>query len=66
MPLLHKHQKPVKLVYSASVASRYEAFVGEHKIKWWTRKKKEALISGDWEEIFAGGKKKFEEKPQGL
>lgn len=42
---------PVTLVYAEAVASRYEALVAEHKIKKWSRKKKEALIAGDWSRI---------------
>ena len=42
---------PVTLVYSAPMASRYEALLAENKIKKWSRKKKEALIAGDWQLI---------------
>ncbi len=42
---------PVTLVYAEAIASRYEALVAEHKIKKWSRKKKEALIEGDWKRI---------------
>lgn len=46
-----KSRRPVLLVYSAEVASRYEALCAEQKIKKWNRRKKEALIRGDWDEL---------------
>ena len=42
---------PVKLVFSEQFPTREEALVTEIRIKGWSRKKKEALIKGDWEEI---------------
>ena len=42
---------PVKLVFSEEFNTREEALACEHQIKGWSRKKKEALIRGDWEEI---------------
>jgi predicted GIY-YIG superfamily endonuclease len=42
---------PVKLMYSAQFPSRLEALQAEKKIQGWRRKKKEALISGDWEKL---------------
>ncbi|KPL69380.1 excinuclease ABC subunit C [Erythrobacter sp. SG61-1L] len=40
---------PVELVWSDSFPSRDDAFAAEHRIKGWSRAKKEALIAGDWE-----------------
>jgi len=42
---------PVKRVYSAQYSSRIEALQAEKQIQGWSRKKKEALISGDWEKL---------------
>jgi predicted GIY-YIG superfamily endonuclease len=42
---------PVKLVFSEELSSRVDALIAERRIKGWSRKKKEALIKGDWEEI---------------
>lgn len=39
---------PVKLIYSASFATRAEALAAEQQIKGWKRAKKEALFRGDW------------------
>jgi predicted GIY-YIG superfamily endonuclease len=40
-------RRPVKLVWSEVVGSYPEAFQWEHRIKGWSRAKKEALIRGD-------------------
>jgi predicted GIY-YIG superfamily endonuclease len=42
---------PVVLVFSEECSSRNDAFVRERQLKGWSRKKKEALIRGDWSEI---------------
>ena len=44
-------RRPVKLVWSEVVDSYPEAFQWEHRIKGWSRAKKEALIRGDIEGI---------------
>lgn len=44
-------RRPVKLVWSEIVDSYVEAFQWEHRIKGWSRAKKEALIRGDIEGI---------------
>jgi len=41
----------VQLVYSESFATREEAFAAEQQLKGWSRKKKAALIDGDWEQV---------------
>jgi predicted GIY-YIG superfamily endonuclease len=41
-------RRPVRLVWSQSFATRDEAFAAERQIKGWSRRKKEALIGGDW------------------
>jgi putative endonuclease len=40
-------RRPVKLVWSVVKESYQEAFQWEHRIKGWSRAKKEALIRGD-------------------
>jgi putative endonuclease len=42
---------PVELVFSQSFTSREEALISERQIKGWSRKKKEAMILGDWGEV---------------
>jgi len=46
-----KRRRPVQLVYSESFGTRDDAFAAERQIKGWSRKKKEALIDGDWERL---------------
>ena len=42
---------PVSLVFADVFSSRDDAFARERQIKGWSRKKKEALIQGDWEKL---------------
>ncbi len=44
-------RRPVELVYSEDFSTRDDAFAAERQIKGWSRKKKEALIGGDWEAL---------------
>lgn len=44
-------RRPVELVYSQECVTREEALAAELQIKGWSRRKKEALIRGDWDEI---------------
>ena len=44
-------RRPVQLVYHQKFSNRDHAFAAEMKIKGWSRKKKEALIRNDWQEI---------------
>lgn len=46
-----KSRRPVRLVYCESFATREDAFAAERQLKGWSRKKKEALIAGDWERL---------------
>ncbi|MDO8532868.1 MAG: GIY-YIG nuclease family protein [Dehalococcoidia bacterium] len=41
-------RRPVQLVFAESFPSREEAFHRERQIKGWSRRKKAALIQGDW------------------
>ncbi|MBL8524011.1 MAG: GIY-YIG nuclease family protein [Betaproteobacteria bacterium] len=42
---------PVTLVFSEQFATRLEALEMERRIKGWSRKKKEAMMLGDWKEV---------------
>jgi predicted GIY-YIG superfamily endonuclease len=42
---------PVRLLFSEEFSTREEALAAERRIKGWSRKKKEALIRGDWAEV---------------
>ncbi len=42
---------PVELVWSQECASREESLALELQIKGWSRKKKEAMMRNDWEEV---------------
>ena len=44
-------RRPLELAFSQRFATREEALYAELQIKGWGRRKKEALIRGDWEEI---------------
>ncbi len=45
------NRRPVELLWSQGFGSHDEAFTAERQIKGWTRKKKEALIQGDFESL---------------
>ena len=51
---------PIRLVYSHQFEKRQEALARERQIKGWTRKKKQALIRGDWSTLvkYSQGKMK--------
>ncbi len=42
---------PVVLVFAQEFPTCEEALLSERRIKGWSRKKKEALIRGDWAEV---------------
>jgi putative endonuclease len=42
---------PVELVYTQMFPTREEALTSEQQIKGWSRKKKEAMMRGDWNEV---------------
>ncbi|MES2754963.1 MAG: TrmH family RNA methyltransferase [Pseudomonadota bacterium] len=44
-------RRPVSLIWSQEFPSRLEALAAERQIKGWTRRKKEALIRGDWADL---------------
>jgi putative endonuclease len=44
-------RRPLQLVFSQDFSSREEALASEQQIKGWSRKKKEAMMRGDWAEV---------------
>jgi putative endonuclease len=44
-------RRPVKLAYLATFTDIYEAIAWEKRVKRWSRKKKEALIRGEFERL---------------
>jgi predicted GIY-YIG superfamily endonuclease len=50
---------PITLVFLDAFPTRSEAFCAERKIKNWSRKKKEALMRGDWQTMSLVSKKSF-------
>ncbi|HET6603197.1 MAG TPA: GIY-YIG nuclease family protein [Xanthomonadaceae bacterium] len=44
-------RRPLELVWSQAFVTREEALAAERQIKGWRRRKKEALVAGDWDEI---------------
>jgi len=53
-------RRPVKLVFAQETATHDEAFQFEQHIKGWSRKKKEALMAGDFELLRALSRNKSE------
>jgi len=52
------NRRPVELIYKINFSNPEEAIKWEKKIKDWSRKKKEALISENWERLIELSKKK--------
>ena len=44
-------RRPLELVFSQPFTTRVEALTSEQQIKGWSRKKKEAMMRGDWAEV---------------
>ena len=44
-------RRPLECVFSQGFPTREEALASEQQIKGWSRKKKEAMIRGDWAEV---------------
>lgn len=44
-------RRPVTLLFSEEFATREAALAAERRIKGWSRKKKEAMMRGDWVEV---------------
>ncbi len=52
-------RRPLKLVYKANFTNPEEAIKWEKKIKNWSRKKKEALMTESWDNLVEFSKSKF-------
>jgi len=50
-PCYTQTRRPVSLIFSQDFPTREEALASEQQIKGWSRKKKEAMMRGDWEEV---------------
>ena len=59
MPGYTSTRRPVTLVWSQEFPTREEALSAELQIKQWSRRKKEALIHGDWQALKLAAKKDF-------
>jgi len=55
---------PIRVMFTHAFATRSEAIAMEQRIKGWSRKKKEALITGNYELLPALSKKNFNKKEQ--
>jgi predicted GIY-YIG superfamily endonuclease len=55
-------RRPVHLVFSQDLNTREDALAAELQLKPWSRKKKEALIRGDWGALKLAAKKDFGDK----
>ncbi len=52
IPSCHTHsRRPVQCIFAQDHVSREEALTAERQIKGWSRKKKEAMMRGDWAEV---------------
>ena len=49
---------PVELVFAYEMPTIFEAFLRERQIKGWARRKKEALIKGEWYKLIEYSKSK--------
>jgi len=50
---------PIELLWSQECATREEALTAELQVKGWGRKKKEAMMNGDWDSVALLAKKDF-------
>jgi tRNA/rRNA methyltransferase len=57
IPGYTEQRHPVQLAFSQEFATREEALAAELQIKGWTRKKKEALMRGDWDALRLAARK---------
>ncbi len=51
-------RRPVKLVYSENFEMVVDAIAAERRIKGWSRAKKEALMTGNWQILVALSKRR--------
>jgi tRNA/rRNA methyltransferase len=55
-----QNRRPIRVVWCQDFGTRDEALAAEQQIKGWSRKKKEALIAGDWNLIRQLARKSFD------
>ncbi len=55
---------PLQLVFSQDCTTREEALAAEQQIKGWSRKKKEAMMRGDWAEVSRLAKSSTSVRPE--
>ncbi len=55
-----QNRRPVMLVWQQDFDTREDALAAKQQIKGWSRKKKEALIAGDWEAVSLLARKSFD------
>lgn len=53
-------RRPLICVFTQNFPTREEAIASEQQIKGWGRKKKEAMIRGDWQEVSKLAKSSFD------
>jgi predicted GIY-YIG superfamily endonuclease len=51
IPGYTRSRRPVQLVFHEEFLSREDAFLLERQLKGWSRRKKEALVRGDWDSL---------------
>jgi len=56
-------RRPLQLVFSQDFPTREEALSSEQQIKGWSRRKKEAMLRGDWAEVSRLAKSSHPEFP---
>ena len=52
-------RRPLDIVFSQEFVTREKALASELQIKGWSRKKKEAMICGDWAEVSRLARQKY-------
>lgn len=62
LPGYTHERRPVSLVYSATFQTREDALAAEFQVKRWSRRKKEALIRGDWAGLAQAARKDFSKR----
>lgn len=55
-------RRPLELVYAAEFNDVWDAIAWEHRIKRWTRKKKEALIEGRYDALIQFSYNKYRQR----
>ena len=59
-------RRPLELLFSQDFVTREEALTSEQQIKGWSRKKKEAMMRGDWTEVSRLAKSPIPVRPETL